>query len=363
MRRLSMILLAALGGVTVAGAQPAFDRLGPDALAVQPPASRVQGAPGRMRIVQGSCDASSSPSSLRRRIVDIAIQEWAFFGFGVVDQMNLVDNEPWNPSRRRRTPWLNPAESARVAASIAGYWSVTADGAWILERQNAEWAGEEGVAARWRDPWSAAFISWVMCEAGLNRDGQFRRAIAHHAYIDQAIAAREDASSQAAYAAFDVGERPVEPGDLLCSARRPAYRSIAERRSEIGSGIRSHCDVVVRVDPARAQIMVIGGNVRGAVSLKLLPAEFGVPGSAEPRAIGRGRRAVFAHLKLSAASIEADALTSSPTLEALRREPEALDWLQRRLAGEPAEPEPAYSTFLDSSAADTLAQHDSVATL
>ena len=42
----------------------------------------------------------------------------------------------------------------------------TPDGADILSRQNRQWRDGEG-EINWVEPWSAAFISWVMCEAGL----------------------------------------------------------------------------------------------------------------------------------------------------------------------------------------------------
>ena len=105
------------------------------------------------------------------------------------------------------------------------------------------------------------------------RHGQFQRAIAHHAYIDQAIRARDGRVPQAAFAAYDMGEAPIAPGDLLCSARRPVYRAIADRRRQMGNGARTHCDIVVKVDEARERILVIGGNVRGVVALKLLKAQ------------------------------------------------------------------------------------------
>jgi hypothetical protein len=336
MRALIIPWIALLGAATAAEGQPVqFDRLSAEDLPVLAPSARIEGRPGNMRISQAACRADSELDQ-RRRIVDIAIQEWAFFGFTVVDQTNADPTEPWPPRNRRRTPWLDPAESARVADSIAGYWSITGDGAWILSRQNAIWNSQEGVAARWEDPWSAAFISWVMCESGLASESQFRRAIAHHTYIDQAIEARDVVGSPAAFVAYDVGEEPVQPGDLVCSARRPAYREIAERRRELGTGIRSHCDIVVRVDAAQDRILVIGGNVRGAVRLKLLSAVFERDENSVPRvqSVGRGRRAVFAHLQLRAEPIGSDALASSPTFKALSPTGDAPDWLEVRLAGD-----------------------------
>jgi hypothetical protein len=205
-----------------------------------------------------------------------------------------------------------------VAASIAGYWAVTPEGAWIVERQNDRWNGLDGIAARWNAPWSAAFVSWVMCEAGLGATTRFHRAIAHHAYIDQAIQARDGRAPQAAFVAYDAGETTIAPGDLLCSSRRPAYRTIAERRRQMGVGARSHCDVVVKLDEPGARIHAIGGNVRGVVSLKQIPA---VRESGRPMrpANGNSGRPMFAHLKLRAPTIDANALDTSPTIAALSR--------------------------------------------
>ena len=312
-----------------------FNRLPADALPVTAPSARVEGDPGRIRILDSSCRVQA-PVDVRRRIVDIAVQEWGFFGFNVLDQTNLDDSR--DRRSRRRGPRLSPWEAVRAAGSIAGYWSITGEGGWIIERQNAIWNGPSGVAARWRYPWSAAFISWVMCEGGFGEWSQFRRAIAHHSYIDQAIEARRNDRSPAAYVAYDVGESALEPGDLVCSARRSAYRSIADREARLGSGIRSHCDIVIKVDEPNDRILVIGGNVRGAVRLKLLAARFDRPAGAAPavRSVGLGSRTIFAHLKLRAESIEADAFDNTPTLKALSAQGGDLSWLRQRLDGQRA---------------------------
>ena len=312
-------LLLALALTVVAGSigraqQPAFDRLSPDSLDVVAPSARVRGAPGDMTVRQTSC-RSVSMAEVRQRIVDVAVQEWGYFGFTVVDQTRVETTDP-RTSRTRRRRWRRPSpeEAARVAGSIAGYWTVTPQAGWILEAQNNAWNGSNGIASRWRYPWSAAFISWVMCEGGLGETDQFRRAVAHHVYIDQAIRARAADTPAAAFMAHDIGEAAVAPGDLLCSSRRPAYHSIADRRRQMGEGARTHCDIVVQVDASRNRILAIGGNVRGSVSLKLLPA-VQEPGT-DLRPV-RGTRRIFAHLKLRAESIPPDALDRTPTMRAL----------------------------------------------
>jgi hypothetical protein len=315
-------------------AQPApFERLPADVLDATAPSARVSGLPGQMSIENASC-RNLPRDQVRRRIVDLAIQEWAYFGFTTVDEASAsFDDRP----RRRDEPrprWVDPDEAARVAGSIAGFWAVTPDGAWILDRQNRIWRASTGELERWRDPWSAAFISWVMCEAGLGQATEFQRAIAHYVYIDQAIRARDTESADTAFVAYEVGEQPVEAGDLLCRGRRGSYRTLAERREDLGDGTRSHCDVVIKLDPGSGRILTIGGNVRGSVRLKSLPAQASSDAtqSGVYASIGRGSRVVFAHLKLRAESIGNDALESSPTIRALSTDADALSAVRQRLA-------------------------------
>lgn len=292
------------------------DRLPSAAFDVQPPSLRVSGTPGDMHYIQRECRALS-PENLRQRIVNVAVQEWAYFGYSVLD---LVPTRDSNPDYQRR-PWrrtlIDPREATRVANSIAGYWSSTPDSAWILERQNQSWQSR-GPGSRWRNPWSAAFISWVMCESGLGDPRLFRRAIAHHSYIDQAITARDDNESLSAYIAFDTGEQPIEPGDMLCRGSRPSYETIESRRRQLGVGARTHCDIVVKLDPGNERIMLIGGNVRSWVRMKYLPASINDEGYLTP--VPYNGRKIFAHLKLQAEAAGNDLLETSPTMMANRCE-------------------------------------------
>jgi hypothetical protein len=302
--------------------QSAFPRLSPEVLDVTPPSARVSGTPGELTIQSRAC-RDVPGTAPRRRIVDIAIQEWAFFGFPVLDRTtgnrflppamapSAGDGSGRGYASTRRGS-TSPAEAARVATSIAGYWAATPDGAWVVTDQNRAWSGPRGIGARWVAPWSAAFISWVMCEAGLGEADRFRRGVAHWVYIDQAIRARDGRSAESAYIAYDIGEQPVEPGDMLCTSRRPEYRNLAERRRQLGQGARSHCDIVVTVDERTQRILAIGGNVLRSVSLKVLPGGRGPEGDVRPR-VAPGVP-LFAHLKLRGDPIELDALLHSPTL-------------------------------------------------
>jgi hypothetical protein len=327
--RAAVALILAIALATPASAQQV--RLPREAFDVIPPGDRVAGERGRMRVVQSACRTGPTHWA-RRRIVDIAVQEWAVFGFQTIDARPVetrrlpdgVVAEAANPPRPaprnvRHMLRLGTWESARgVDATIAGYWSATPDGARLLARQNRQWRGGDDGPVDWVQPWSAAFISWVMCEAGLGDPAQFARDISHRVYIDQAIRARDGQAPEAAFVAHDVGEQPIEPGDLLCNSRGGVdYRSIGDRRPDMGEYAPAHCDVVVRVGDDR--INVIGGNVVQGVSLTMLPLIR--DGAGHPRPVAEadvaGARTLFAHLKLRADPVETDAMDRSPSIRAL----------------------------------------------
>jgi hypothetical protein len=308
---LSACLFITISAALHAQNSESLQRLPLDILDVKAPSERVAGTPGNMQIIDRSCH-SSPATDVRRRIVNTAVQEWAYFGYGIDRQPRTIPGSQAMP--RGAFARLSPTESARLATSIAGYWAATPNSDWILQRQNANW-NSDGPGARWRDAWSAAFISWVMCESGLGESHQFRRAIAHHTYIDQAIRASDDHDSSAAFTAYKPGSEKLEPGDMLCRGTRPAYRTLAERRAQLGVGARTHCDIVVKVDEQGQQIMVIGGNVRSSVRMKVLHA---VQDDGEQlRPLSDNGRALFAHLKLAADAIELNALDNTPSMASL----------------------------------------------
>lgn len=306
----SALLFWVLSSLTQA--QVPMDRLPRKVLSVTPPSARVEGNPGSLRIVQRGCTAQPM-TEIRQRIVNIATQEWAYFGFSVEDPAPM-DPQLMRLPIERRWPAFTAAEAERLATSIAGYWAAAPDTDWLLQRQNERWQ-REGLTARWRDAWSAVFISWVMCEAGIADPSQFQRAIAHHSYIDQAIRAQDGHSDDALFVAHALGEQPLIPGDLLCRGSRPAYRSLDERRRQLGEGARTHCDIVVKVDAQAEEVLTIGGNVRGSVRMKRLPAQRSAKG--HWYADNDRGRPLFAHLALRAAPIDATALDHSPTWLAL----------------------------------------------
>ena len=331
-RRLALIL-AFLLIVPAFGAERDVKRLPRTVFDVIPPAERVQGERGDMMVWQSACRIGPVKDS-RRRIVDIAVQEWAVLGFQTVDATHVEKRvvppglvpdsiNPALPAPRidRRYPRLGtPDSDQRLDATIGGYWSATPEGPRIIAEQNRAWNALGGDALDWVEPWSAAFVSWVMCEAGLGDASQFRRSAAHRVYIDQAIRARDGLAPAAAFVAYDAGEAPIEPGDLLCNSRDGTnYRDLADRRRDLGMAAATHCDVVVKIDGRNARILVIGGNVLQSVSLTMLPMrpETGKFPHPVDESVIAGARTVFAHLKLRADAIEANALDNSVVIKTL----------------------------------------------
>jgi hypothetical protein len=339
-----LLLLTPARAIAAAPEVPPFRRLPRATLDVIPPEERVQGEPGNMAVWQSACRIGPTDWA-RRRIVEIAVQEWAFFGLQIIDTTNVQTrllppgivadrlNPDVGPHIASSFPRLGINEgSGRVAAAVAGYWSATPDGGRVLLQQNRAWSGPGRDAVGWVQPWSAAFVSWVMCEAGLGDTVQFERDISHRVYVDQAIRARDGQAPAAAFVAHDAGEVQIVPGDLLCNSRGGAeYRSLADRRPEMGNFAPAHCDIVVKVDEAAMRIFVIGGNVMQSVSLTMMrgvrqEGRFLAPVSED---MIDGARTIFAHLQLRAPPIEANAIENTQTIQSLN-----IPYIAQSLKGE-----------------------------
>lgn len=116
-------------------------------------------------------------------------------------------------------------------------------------------------------PWSAAFISWLMVQAGLQ---DFPASAAHLDYINASY------RNQGPYRISDPYQVRIRPGDLLCHLRGSTrqidhaglLQALAEGRT---SGWQSHCDLVVASNPGgNRTIYLVGGNVLNAVTMRLL---------------------------------------------------------------------------------------------
>lgn len=118
-------------------------------------------------------------------------------------------------------------------------------------------------------PWSGAFISFVMHEAGLS-DQAFHFSGAHAVYIGGAL--RETPGY--AFRACDIRRTAPRVGDLICYSRgRPVLDTFADWQAladRIDNRTKSHCDVVVSVDRRALKIESIGGNVLQAVTRRQL---------------------------------------------------------------------------------------------
>ena len=111
------------------------------------------------------------------------------------------------------------------------------------------------------EPWSAAFISWVMKEAGMGE--RFSYSDWHAHYIRNSIRHRRVGDKSFAFWGFRISERAPQVGDLVGYARRSGISYDYQP-----TVYPSHTDLVVAVRPG--EIDVIGGNVKDSVTKKTL---------------------------------------------------------------------------------------------
>ena len=280
------------------------------------------------KAVQARCDATAAKpaSELGRRIAQTAIEEFTRFGghridsdgrlfrFGLTEaEHNQEDGGGGGQASLGRLGWwqvmrywralygddfgdklevrgyrdaskeTDPAQSAELIDNDVGVLLSAADAA--SDAATREILRAAALRAAVIDtPWSAAFISYVIRQAGVAADA-FQFSNAHRAYIYDAFAASaaelaKEAGKQI-YRACPVTTRP-RPGDVICQQRESALadasdEAVRERiRAELAgppearSVRRTHCEVVASIDARARKMYSIGGNVEQAVTARKL---------------------------------------------------------------------------------------------
>ncbi|HEY8566366.1 MAG TPA: DUF2272 domain-containing protein [Beijerinckiaceae bacterium] len=289
-----VLRIVALGALALLAAGPAV---------AANPRLRVElvDRPKRIIVRDTACPGDRAPAdrtTWRRRIVETAALEWEAFRFSTLDIASRglprvptlgtlasgrtprtivpdAANPPLadEPARRLLRVGLSE-DAAETTLRIGGYWAVVPLQS-AVDTQNALWRiwADTG----WAQPWSAAFVSWVMCEAGLPLEA-FDRHPQHAGYI-----AHLYANPQAAFAPQPITER-AEPGDLVCAGRGDSQdvANLEEGWALAAASGPMHCDIVVGGAPDR--LYLIGGNVENSVTLTVAPAR---DGRIEPNAARR----------------------------------------------------------------------------
>ena len=123
------------------------------------------------------------------------------------------------------------------------------------------------------NPWSAAFVSWVMVRAGVSG---FHTSVRHIDYIRAAYQAGADGLP---YRYADPQQDKPAPGDLLCflRGRKQPLGATGLREALARGGAlpwESHCDIVVAANVGGDHTLyLIGGNVLNAVTMRKLPLD------------------------------------------------------------------------------------------
>lgn len=137
------------------------------------------------------------------------------------------------------------------------------DGAW--QRVNDYWrfigGGYQNLTGKDRgQPWSAAFISWCMNEAGAGN--KFPYSASHAKYINQAIKNSKSESINSAILGHPLSGYKLKTGDLIGYWRGATMISF-DNATQVG-WYESHTDIVVEIGNGIAY--TIGGNVRHSVT-------------------------------------------------------------------------------------------------
>ena len=166
--------------------------------------------------------------------------------------------------------------TTEVWRRVAGYWS---ESGLLSQMSGIRGAADCAYAMAVHDPaptcrvflidnpWSAAFVSYVMKHAGVPG---FRASPRHFDYVRDAWLHPD----QSPFLYLDPASAQPGAGDLLCAVRNPGraygYAGLIAAFGAAGS-LNMHCDIVVAVNPDNdGKAYLIGGNVQQGVTMRLL---------------------------------------------------------------------------------------------
>jgi hypothetical protein len=207
------------------------------------------------------------PPAARERMLRIALVEWEEWG-----RRDRIAGDP--PAAA--TPEADPANFPRVLA----YWRAVDEDGGAVARNRPRYAAAVaagGGAARpavalWQEPaWSAAFISFVLRGAGVDRR-EFPPDAAHGAYVDALVRDAERFPDLAPFVPREPAAYAPRPGDLACADRGPdPIDHWRQRAADRGRFRPMHCDIVVEAGPGF--VLMVGGNLGDAVVRTRFPAD------------------------------------------------------------------------------------------
>jgi hypothetical protein len=190
----------------------------------------------------------------------------------------LAEWEAWRATQVTQRPGREAVCEGRAEAPesrvanfhrIMAYWNAVSMPAGFVPRNRARFAARANgaCAATWSDePWSAAFISYVMANAGV-APFDFPPSVGHRMYLDHVIRHGDRFGASAPFIARDVADYAPRKGDLVCADRTADVNArltrIAGRRAEMGAPRAMHCDIVLAVAPGTVE--TAGGNIGQAV--------------------------------------------------------------------------------------------------
>lgn len=183
----------------------------------------------------GCLSATTLAQSPHDKALDIAHQEWVRFGKQHIDINGKLTKRGGREAEQD------------YYLRVGDYWK---------QGVNEDLTGKDTHV-----PWSAAFISWVMREAGMG--DRFSYSDWHAHYIRNSIRHRRVKDKSFAYWGYRLHERAPQVGDLVGYARQKGITY--DYQPTVYS---SHTDLVVAVRPG--EIDVIGGNVKDSVTKKTL---------------------------------------------------------------------------------------------
>lgn len=157
------------------------------------------------------------------------------------------------------TAWWETDNDPHVIDRMVEYWTSSFD-------TNAEGTPTTQIsdaAARTKitnqDSWSAAFISFIVTQAGITDNAVFSHSVRHVDFIAKAILNKEGRVFSNPFWGYRITDYAPQVGDIVGRSHQVNYGNVVDRSNRHVRRASSHSDVVVEVN--EGHIIVVGGNL------------------------------------------------------------------------------------------------------
>lgn len=155
--------------------------------------------------------------------------------------------------------WWETDNDAHVLNKLTSYWTAAFNTNAQGDASSQITPAQASIFISNKDPWSAAFISFIVTQAGITSNALFVHSIRHVDFIAKSILNKENHVYGNPFWGYRINEHAPLVGDIVGRSASINYNNVVNRSTGAVRRGASHSDIVIEKNTDH--IIVVGGNL------------------------------------------------------------------------------------------------------